>query len=113
MEFVQGCLVAGDEFAFGVGDGEVHLLDAAKEDAFFAENSEVNPAVFEFAAVVKRKGSDGLVGAVREQDSRFDENLHAVADADNELAGGFKVFEAFGIVSFFLCLFAFFVAIVL
>ncbi len=52
-------LVAGDETAFAVGDGEVEdevLAVGGNPGAFFGDGAEFDPAVFEFAAGVVGEG---------------------------------------------------------
>lgn len=59
---VERCLVAGDEFAFAVGDGEFHFPDTLKKNALAGVNGEADPAGFEVARVVERERGGGAVG---------------------------------------------------
>src|SRR5438067_12104577 len=54
----------------------------------------MHPAVFELAAIVERQRGDRLIGPVRQQNARFHEDLHTVADADDQVAGGFEFLQA-------------------
>jgi len=45
--------IAGDEFSFGVCDGQVHRLDAGKEDALRSRHIlQPDPTIFELAGVI-------------------------------------------------------------
>src|SRR5687768_5725520 len=79
-----------------MGDGDVQPLDPLQEDAFTSFHRQVDPAAFEFAAVVVGERGDGLIGLVRKEDAALDEDLKAVADAEDELAGGFEVLQSLG-----------------
>src|SRR5262245_16184195 len=53
VELLERCFIASYEFAFGVCNREIHPLNTAEENTFFADNSQMHPAVFELAAVVE------------------------------------------------------------
>src|SRR5262249_15378806 len=66
VELLQRCFVASYELAFGVGNGEIHPLNAAQEDTFVTGNTQMHPAILELAAVVEGQCGDRLVGPVGE-----------------------------------------------
>lgn len=83
---VEGCVVASDEFAFAVGHGEFHLLDALEEHAPAGVNGESDPAGFEVAGIVERERGGGAVGVGGSQKVRLQQHLESVANTDYELA---------------------------
>ena len=50
----------------------------------------MHPAILELAALVERQRGDRLVGSIGQEHAALDQNLKAVADAQDQLAGGFE-----------------------
>ena len=91
FERVENRRVASHKLPFGVRDREIHLVDAAEENALVALDFEMRPTVDVNAAVVPSEGRRGADFVVRDEDSALDQNLEAVANPQDEFVG---VFEA-------------------
>ena len=99
LDGVEDLFIGEAYFALSVGDGQVDTFVRFDEDAFVGAGLEIDPAVFEFAAVVVGEGGlggrlGGFGGAIGVgQESGFYQYLETVADADDEFVGGDEFFD--------------------
>jgi hypothetical protein len=75
-----------------VRDRQIHPLDAIQEDAFRTLHPQPHPTVFIFPRVVVReRGGGAHRRLVRQEHARLDEHLKAVADPEDQFAGGLEL----------------------
>ena len=98
IQLLQHVVRAGDELSFGMSDGKVQRFKSACKGALVASNSQVDPAVFKPTRLIpsERCGRADLSIVVEQDAGRFDQDLKAVANSENQFSSGFKFGQLFG-----------------
>lgn len=93
FQLIQSRGVASHELAFRVSDRQVHFINALQEDALLALDDKAGPTVGINPGLVPRQGDGSALLVVGDKDTRLDENLEAVADTKDQLAGVTEVVD--------------------
>ena len=86
FQFFESRFIASNKLSFGMGDWQQEIFAAGKEGALFVVGARLDPTSQVAARVVPGKRRGWAVGIIGVEQSRLDEHLEAVADAEQELA---------------------------
>lgn len=83
-EALKDPFLSTDEIAFAVRHGHIHLGDALEKNTIARCDEQVDPAVFKAAVAVVDERNKRPIFIRRDNQSRLDQYLKAVADAEDE-----------------------------
>jgi hypothetical protein len=83
---IQNPLLAGQESALTMSNGEIKAIDGCQEWAFARSCAQVNPAVFEATIGIAGEADERTFIIWQKQESGANKNLKSVADSKDKVA---------------------------